>query len=241
MAYLLDGAVILIFLLAIFIGYRRGFVKAAIRLVGCVLALVVAACLSKPIAGGVFDAFMAEPIEQMISSQIGTTDEQAVQDALTSVLEQLPQPVVNALSSIGLGTPEEITQQVHSALGGSVSQLSGQIVTLVVRPMAVFLFSGLFFLILFIICMILVGILTSIINKAFQIPVFKQVNGVLGAVVGVVEGVLLVFVGVTIITLVSRISDSSAAINRDVVEDTLIVHAVENISPLTKELDKLMG
>ena len=34
MAYILDIAVILIFVLAIFIGYRRGFVKSIIRLVG---------------------------------------------------------------------------------------------------------------------------------------------------------------------------------------------------------------
>ena len=46
MAYILDIAVILIFVLAIFIGYRRGFVKSIIRLVGCLLALVIAGTLS---------------------------------------------------------------------------------------------------------------------------------------------------------------------------------------------------
>ena len=39
MAYILDIAVILIFVLAIFIGYRRGFVKSIIRLVGCQMCI----------------------------------------------------------------------------------------------------------------------------------------------------------------------------------------------------------
>lgn len=120
-AYILDGAVILIFLLAILIGYRRGFVKAVIRLAGCVLALVVALCLSKPLAGGVFDLFFSDQLEQTVSSHIGQTDEQAVREALENILEQLPQPVVNALDGVGLGTPEEITGQVQDALGGTAA------------------------------------------------------------------------------------------------------------------------
>lgn len=48
MAYMLDIAVILILLLAVYIGYRRGFVKAVIKLVGCVLAVVIASVASPP-------------------------------------------------------------------------------------------------------------------------------------------------------------------------------------------------
>lgn len=241
MAYILDGAVILIFLLAVFIGYRRGFIKAIIRLVGCILALVVALCVSKPLAGGVFDLFLADQIEQTVSSHIQQTDEQAVKDALTGILEQLPQPVVNALESVGLGTPEEITRQVEEALGGPAEEVSGRIITAVVRPVAVSLLSALLFILLFIVCMILVGILASVINKAFQIPVLRQVNGVLGAVVGVFQGILLIFVGVAVITLLSQVSSSDSAISRQVVEDTFIVRTVENISPATEELNKLVG
>ena len=239
-AYILDGAVILIFLLAILIGYRRGFVKAVIRLAGCVLALVVALCLSKPLAGGVFDLFFSDQLEQTVSSHIGQTDEQAVREALENILEQLPQPVVNALDGVGLGTPEEITGQVQDALGGTAAELSERIVSLVVRPAAVSLLSALLFLVLFIVCMILVGILASVINKAFQIPVLKQVNGALGAAVGVLEGALLVFVGVTVITLISQASASDGVISREVVERTTIVRTIEKISPATEQLNRLV-
>lgn len=240
-AYILDGAVILIFLLAILIGYRRGFVKAAIRLVGCVLALVVALCISRPLAGGVFDVFLADPLKDTVAAQIGPTDEQAVQEALDKVLENLPRPVVNALAGMGLGTPEEITRQVQGALGGSAQEIAGEIVTLVLRPVAVSLLGALLFLIVFVLCMVLVGILASVINKAFQLPVLKQVNGLLGVVVGALEGVLLVFVGVTIVTVVSYASDSDGLLSRSVVEQTRIVQAIERVSPATDALSDWAG
>lgn len=66
MAYILDIAVILIFALAIFIGYRRGFVKSIIRLVGCLLALVIAGTLSGTIAGGIYDGFLAGKVKEQI-------------------------------------------------------------------------------------------------------------------------------------------------------------------------------
>ena len=53
MAYILDIAVILI------LGYKRGFVKAAIKLVGCILAVIVAGAASIPLAAGIFDTFAA--------------------------------------------------------------------------------------------------------------------------------------------------------------------------------------
>lgn len=88
--------------------------------------------------------------------------------------------------------------------------------------------------------MILVGILASVINKAFQIPVLKQVNGALGAAVGVLEGALLVFVGVTVITLISQASASDGVISREVVERTTIVRTIEKISPATEQLNRLV-
>ena len=46
MAYLLDGAVILIILLFVWIGSRRGLVRSVLRLAATVVSLVLAILLS---------------------------------------------------------------------------------------------------------------------------------------------------------------------------------------------------
>lgn len=65
MAYILDGLVIIIFLLAIFLGYRRGFFKSIIQLVGCVAAALIASGLSLPMASGLYDQFFSDSVERV--------------------------------------------------------------------------------------------------------------------------------------------------------------------------------
>ncbi len=241
MAYILDGAAILIFLLAIFLGFRRGFIKSVIHLAGCVVAIVAAALLSTPLAGGAYDLFLADTVEETISSKIVETDEQSVQEALTGILEQLPGPVANALESAGLGTPEQLTEKLQSSLGGSADALSSTISTMIVRPVAVSLLRMLFFTVLFIVVMILAAIAATAIDRVCHLPVLRQVNGALGGVMGALQGALLVFVGVTVLTLLSLVSDSDGAISRQTIEDTHIVRAIETVSPVTDELDRLVA
>ena len=241
MAYILDGAAILIFLLAIFLGFRRGFMKSVIHLAGCVVAVVAAALLSTPLAGGAYDLFLANTVEETISSKIVETDEQSVREALSGSLEQLPGPVANALESAGLGSPEQITEKLQSSLGGSADALSETISTAVVRPVAVSLLRMLLFAVLFIVVMILAAIAAAAIDRVCRLPVLRQVNGVLGGVMGALQGALLVFVGVTVLTLVSLVSKNDGAISRQTIEDTHIVRAIETISPVTDELDRLVA
>ena len=66
-------------------------------------------------------------------------------------------------------------------------------------------------------------------------------NGALGGVMGALQGALLVFVGVTVLTLLSLVSDSDGAISRQTIEDTHIVRAIETVSPVTDELDRLVA
>lgn len=238
MAYILDLAVILLFILAIFIGYRRGFIKAAIRLVGCVLAIVIAGVLSPLIAGGIFDTFVSPPMEKMFASQIKSTDLDTVMNELEAGLDQIPATITNALEAYGLGTPQEILTSAKNEVNGNIASLPGMIVKMI-RPVAVSLLSALCFFILFIVLLIIVAILASLINKAFRLPVIKQVNGVLGAVLGAVQGVVLVLVAVTVVQLMANSSAPDAFISRQDVEQSILVSRLADINPITNALDKV--
>lgn len=238
MAYILDLAVILLFILAIFLGYRRGFIKTAIRLVGCVLAIVLAGVLSPLVAGGIFDTFVSPPMEKMFASQIKSTDLDAVMNELEAGIDQIPSSITNALEAYGAGTPQQILDSAKAEVNGNIASLPGMVVKLM-RPVAVSLLSALCFFVLFIVLMIVVAILASLINKAFRLPVIKQVNGVLGAVLGAVQGVVLVLVAVTVLQLVANSSSQEALISRQDVEGSILVSRIADINPITNALDKV--
>lgn len=239
MAYILDGAVILIFLVAIWLGYRRGFVKSLIQLVGCVAAALIASTCSAPLASGIFDVFFAEKLEQSVAAKIGETDEASVREALDGLLDELPGPVANTLKLYGLDTPESIVGKLDGAFGGSAEKIGQAVVSTVVKPVAVSLLRMLCFSILFIALMVLVSILASVINRVFSLPVLRTVNGLLGAVAGAVQGALIVLVAVMLVTLTTMVSDDTGALNRKAVNDTVIVRTVEKWNPANGALEAL--
>ena len=240
MAYMLDIAVILILLLAVYIGYRRGFVKAVIKLVGCVLAVVIASVASLPLASGIFDAFAGDKLQEVIASQMTSTDTAAVAAGIEAALDKLPGPVLNALEAYGLGTPEQIIGGVKESLDGSVEDIARSVVEVVIRPVAVALLRTLCFFILFIVLMILVALVANLISRVFTLPILRQMNGGLGAVVGIAEGVVLIFVAVTVLQLIAASSSSEAFITNKDISDTMLVRFVAEHNPLSDVLKDIL-
>lgn len=239
MAYILDGVVILIFLLAIFLGYRRGFVKSIIGLAGCIVAILLAWELSTPLASGIYDKFFSDSIESKIASRIKETGIQSTDAALDGVIDDLPGAVANALKLFNLGTPEQIRNKLDGSLDVTVQQLSRTIEQKVVRPAAVSLLRVLCFFILFIVFMVLIGIAASVIGRIFRLPVLRQTDGMLGAVLGAFQGLVLVFVAVSVMSLVATSSKSGDKITRSVINKTVIVHRLERINPVTDTLNSM--
>lgn len=88
--------------------------------------------------------------------------------------------------------------------------------------------------------MIVVGLVAKLVNGLFKVPVLKQVNGVLGAVVGVVQGILLLFVAVTVLQLVTASTSTDAAVSSQDVEDSILVGFMADHNPITNALESVM-
>ena len=240
MAYMLDVAVILILLLAVFVGYKRGFVKSVIKLVGCILAVIVAGVLSPMVAGGIFDTFVSNGLQESMASQMTSADAESALAGIRNMLDGLPEPVVNALESSGLGTPEQMLENVQESLSGGVEAVSQAVVVKVIRPVAVALLGALCFFILFILLIILVAVLANLINKVCSIPVLKQMNGALGAVMGALEGAVVVLVAVTVVQLIAASSAQDKWISSKDIQDSFLVSRIAQVNPLTDSLQSII-
>lgn len=240
MAYILDGAVILIFILAIIIGCHRGFMKSVVQLVGCILAVLLANMLSPLVAGGLFDSFASEQLQTTLSSNMATVEPEAVTGGIGKVLDKLPQPVVHALEAYGLGTPEDMLQKVQDSLTGGKDAVAEAVVVGVIRPVAVSLLRALCFAILFILFMIAVFIIARIIGRVFRLPLLKQMDGLLGAVIGAAEGILLIFVAVTVVQLIAASSSPDKWISPQDIKSSMIVSRVAENNPLTDMLQSVL-
>lgn len=231
MAYILDGVVILIFLLAVIIGYKRGFVQSAIRLVGCIAAVLVAFSLSAPLATGIYDQFISDKMQKMMVDEISKSASGTVDAKLDQILKDLPHTVTNMLSAFHLGTSKEIAGKLSASVSDSAAVLAKKIDSQIIRPVVTAALQMLCGIVLFIVLMILLSFLAKAVGRIFRLPVLRQMDGLLGAVFGAVQGVLMVFVAVTIISLIATTSGSNAKLTLADVSRTVVVRAVESVNP----------
>ena len=101
MTYLLDGVVILIFLLAIWLGYRRGFIKSVAGIVAFIAAFAVATMLCASVAVWTYDTVVEPSLTDTVEQQL-TAAGASTADRLDTAYQALPTVVRNLLAQTGV-------------------------------------------------------------------------------------------------------------------------------------------
>lgn len=229
MAYLLDGVLILILVLAIWCGHHRGFIKTMTGVLAFVAATAVAMLLSGPVAQFVYDKAVEPSVVSTIDSYTAAATgslESGVDEALAS----LPSFVTNLLANTGVTSGADVIAKV----GGSVApaELAQQIADQVVEPVVVPLLKMVATLLLFLLAFVVASILLRVLNLLAKLPVLKQVNKSLGVVAGIVSGLLWVLFAVSVLQLVAAVAGSDFVINQSLLADTLLTNWLIQINPL---------
>ena len=216
---LIDVVVILIILLSAFIGYKRGFVKTIISLFSFFIAIGVAVMFYKPLAvilteNTTIDDWVRDRIvnsrvnesgeivyagDTEDSSTSGETTqityvpetEEEKQITVKEILEDLPNTLTSAF---------DISEAKENAKHMLADRLSEQIMKL------------LSLIIIFALVRVTLIVAGFLLNGIMKLPVFKQVNEILGMSFGAVLGFILIYASFAIITFISTVSDISFVI-----------------------------
>ncbi len=227
MAYLLDAAVILLFLLAIYIGHRRGFIKTVTGVVAFLAALVVAALAAAPVAGWVYDTAVEPTLITAVDEQLAAQSAQAAVQA-DAAYNALPMAVQNLLAQRGIADGAALAEKLPSP---EQTTLAENIVT-VVRPILLPLVETACSLVLFFIAFILALILLHLLDIVAKLPLLKQLNTSLGFVGGIIAGILWAFLAVSLLQMGAALAAPDSAINLSVLNETHIVSRLAAVNPL---------
>ncbi|MBR2337975.1 MAG: CvpA family protein [Clostridia bacterium] len=201
MAYILDGAIILILIVSVALGYRRGFIRSVVQLVGLIAAFVLAFSFSATLAGVVFDKFASQPLQESIAEALQENATSSASEQVETVLDALPEFLVNTLHAdeAAKAALDGLSQKMNE----SAPALAETVVVDILRPLAVALLRFVLFLLLFLVLMIAVKLITKLIKPITKLPLIRQTDGLLGAAVGLLKGVLFILVAVTIMQLLA--------------------------------------
>ncbi len=231
MALVLDAVIILILLIAMFLGYRRGFIQTMLQLAVWIVSFAVAMFFSSPIAGAVFDGVFAEKLESGLCESLQATDSHSSSQQWDALLEKLPDPVSSFLKNDAelRDTFDTLSETDNAA----VEAMAHSVVTDIVRPVAVTLLRFIVFLILFVVLLFALRLVKKLLKPVSRIPIIRQADGTLGAVLGACKGAICVFAVVAVLQIVVATSSPDAAITQKTIEDTQIVSWIADCNPLT--------
>ena len=230
MAYIVDGIIIAIVLLAIIFSSKKGFVRTVIEVAGFIAAFIIAFTFSSPLSNLTYDK-MIEPSIIKTAEQTATDTTESTVDAFW---EAMPKFVKNNSQKLGI-SKEEISQKAASNVGQNSSQLALSLSQNVAKPVVCKLLSFLFSTVLVVVLLFVVKILAKFVNKLFSFSIIGKLNRTLGGVIGFFKGIIIAFAFCMLITLIVSFTGNGIWIfNAQVLEETVIFKTLCSLSPFLK-------
>ncbi len=208
MSIIIDLVVVGIFLLCIFLGYKRGLAGCILNILSFVLAIIIAAVLYKPVTNYIIDHTQVdENIEQSIVQMLeGKVDEEG---NIKSEETNLPKDMVSYINN---AVTDSVNDMKNSAIEASAKEITKTIIS-AAAAILVFVLAK--------IILLVVKILTKFVT---DIPIIKQVNELGGILYGVLEALLIIWILLAILSLIAPMVEQTGiviAINKSVIGNLL--------------------
>lgn len=200
-----DIIIIAVFALLFFIDFKRGIAITILNVAGVALTGFLAYHISNFLASWVYTAFVQQTLTTNLQQMIDT---QGINSAIANSFSALPNWVMGMLgfflSIFGLDSSVytndfQVPNSAASAVSTSVENL--------IQPVITGMFRLVIGVVLSIIIFIIIKILVKKLAIVFKIPVVKQINKLLGGVLGLAEAAILVFFAVNIFSGVLEFSN----------------------------------
>ncbi len=230
MSLFLDVLIIVVMVVTVVGGYKRGFIKSVMHFASSILAFFAAVFftpyLSVFLCDNVFMSGISKGIAETLRSLLAVGG-----NALST--EQLFTDMPDALAAIidrfnvDLDAFKEAFSSSELATEATVAEMSD----FIARPIADAISSVVAFLVIFVAVLIVLRIVTAVIGVVFELPVLKQLNSLLGLVFGLLCAVLYAMVWSTLaVALVDALhSIDPVSFSEELIDGTVIVKLFSGI------------
>lgn len=181
MDYVILIGVIVILALSALYGYKRGFVHIVLSMVAMLVTFILAGLLTVPVSAMIKSATpLYDHIEKSVSELVAENNVD-----------------INSISNLGL--PKNIEEKIMEGAGEALGNFNEYIVD----TLSDMLLKALTFFGLIIVIYIIVRIVIVICDFISKLPVLNSINKTGGLVVGIAQGLLVVWIACLVVTAFS--------------------------------------
>lgn len=190
---IIDIIIIAIIALCIFLGYKKGLIKVGVNILGFFIALIIAFVLYNPVSSCIINnTQMDEKIEEMV---INSFSEKNESEENNNQIENNSQIITDFIN-------KHVEKYKEQGITYAAENISTTMVKIAVG------------LIVFIVSKFILIFLKIFADVISNIPIIKQFNKAGGTIYGILQGFLIVYIVLAIISLVAPM-----LANKKIVED----------------------
>lgn len=210
MAIIIDLIVISLLILSIFLGYKKGLIGVAFKILSFLIAIVITLILYRPVSNFIMNnTEFAKNIENTIVQKLSSAE---IKDGeIKEENTDLPNVVVNYIN-------KEISNAVDNTKDAVVKtvakELSRSIINLIV------------IISIFIITRLILLFAKVILEAVAELPIIKQFNEVGGIIYGILRGIILIYVILAIISLILPMIDKDTILG--IINNTILTKILYN-------------
>lgn len=230
MTYIVDIAIIALFVLIVVLAYKKGFLSTIIDTFAVAISAVLSSKLFEPVAEGVYNLFVRNLVETRFTRALDeVASTLSVADKVNAMIEGLPQSAVKLAELMGVNF-NSLSLSMASGGGLSEEALIDLAVEKIGHPIMINVTEVVVFIILFIVLTIVLRFLATLFKKANDIPLLGKLNASLGGVIGVVKAVAIIFVACTAFYFIAGMSGAGPVI--DAINNSKIYAVIIENNPI---------
>ncbi len=178
-AIVFDLVMLALLLVVAFAYARRGFAAGLVQFVGNLASLIGALVLSHQASPLLFEKFFQNGFVTSIQNTISAEGTVNVQQIIEKYAGFLP-----------AGVKENLNETASLLVDSSTANLAARLVDEVIAPLLTPIIAIVLFFVAFALCRLLVGLLVAVLTNVNRIPVMGSVNRFFGFLMGLLAGVV---------------------------------------------------
>lgn len=217
MSIILDLIVVGIILLSTFLGYKKGLIGVAFKIVSFVIAIVITLILYVPVSNLVINhTEFDETIETAIIEKLSISN---IEENKEIKKEETNMPAV-------------IVDYINTAIKDTVVTTQNSLVESVARDLAINIVKIGVMIVLFIVVKIALIFAKAVIEGIAKLPILKQFNEIGGIAYGILRGVIVIYVILVVVSLLIPVLNNDGILKT--INETMLCKMLYNNNIILK-------
>lgn len=189
MNYIWDGILILGIVLCIVFSMKRGFIIASKSILALILTAILLSSMQPVVLGFLQSTSASEGIRNMVSKNIaqGYQKQQLPEDTDTTDTQN------TEIICTSLGFPKFMENSIRKTVS-QMTEIKNNVMEVITDAVTLMILKVISMILVFLLVRIFVFLLLKLLESLFQLPGLKTINKTLGAVLGIINALLFVYI-----------------------------------------------